>query len=123
MARCKAIVHDFADSRVPGDGHRVRECLTERPELDNQPQRRLTRQENQAGTGTRYWGCSLRVAVAITRSDYGSKNLRRLTAASEPCRAPTGHLLQAAQNGPNLDLSGCDPPSQRAGLIWPGGFA
>ncbi len=28
--------HDFADNRVPGGGQRVREGLTERPELDNQ---------------------------------------------------------------------------------------
>ncbi len=28
--------HDFGDNRVPGAGQRVRECLTERPELDNQ---------------------------------------------------------------------------------------
>ena len=27
--------HDFGDNRVPGAGQRVRECLTERPELDN----------------------------------------------------------------------------------------
>jgi hypothetical protein len=27
---------DFADNRVPGDGQRVRECLTKEPELDNQ---------------------------------------------------------------------------------------
>ncbi len=27
--------HDFVDNRVPGDGQRVRECLTERPELVN----------------------------------------------------------------------------------------
>ncbi len=29
--------HDFADNRVPGAGQRVRECVTERPELDNHP--------------------------------------------------------------------------------------
>ncbi len=28
--------HDFGDNRVSGDGQRVRECLTERTELDNQ---------------------------------------------------------------------------------------
>ena len=28
--------HDFGDNRVPGDGQKARECLTERPELDNE---------------------------------------------------------------------------------------
>ncbi len=34
--------HDFGNNRVRGAGHRVRECLTERPELDNQPSSILT---------------------------------------------------------------------------------
>ena len=37
--------HDFGDNRVPGDGQRVRECLTERPELDNQPSLILTHRD------------------------------------------------------------------------------
>ena len=46
--------HDFGDNRVPGAGQRVRECLTERPELDNQISLIMTHRDR-VGDPTGQW--------------------------------------------------------------------
>ncbi len=63
--------HDFGDNRVPGAGQRVRECLTERPELDNQIS--LTRNHFMAAD----WPSRLGAGCAAMRAPQATRGRRR----------------------------------------------
>ncbi len=89
--------HDFGDNRVPGAGQRVRECLTDRPDLDNQVSLIMTHRDR-AGDASGQ-GAGRREGAGPAGHRQGFPTPPRAPAAGSPARP--GRRLPKAFVGPN----------------------